>query len=72
MLTLKNGTVYSLKRKINIGFIEDKYLQICPPKGYNHKYLHQYIWMVANQCDIPIDENGRTYHIHHIVAKINI
>lgn len=59
---VENGTVYSLYYKKFIGIIqEDGYVKVHPPKGYKHKGVHQYIWMVANQCEIP-----EGYDIHHI------
>lgn len=59
---VEKGTIYSLRLKRNIGSInKDGYVKVQPPKGYKHCNLHQFIWMVANQSDIP---NG--YDIHHI------
>lgn len=64
---MKNGTIYSILKKRYIGSIgKDGYLRITKVKGYNHSKLHLYIWMIANQCDIPKDESGRYYDIHHI------
>ena len=61
-VNVENGTIYSLINKRYIGCIDKKYgyVKVNSQKGYKHKGLHQYIWMVANG-DIP---NG--YDVHHI------
>lgn len=59
---VEKGTIYSLRFKRNIGSIDkDGYVKVFPPKGYKHNCFHQYIWMVANGCDIP-----KGYDIHHM------
>ena len=58
---VEKGTVYRLKYEKQIGTIFNRYVKIRPPKGYKHWSLHQYIWMVANQCEIP-----EGYEVHHI------
>ena len=59
---IEKGTVYSLYYKKYIGVIGiNGYVKVHPPKGYKHKSVHQYIWMVANQAEIP-----EGYDIHHI------
>ena len=59
---VEKGTIYSLYWKKNVGYASNSgYITVTPPKGYKHSGLHQYIWMVANGCDIPIG-----YEIHHI------
>lgn len=61
-IDVENGTIYSLYYKRYIGSInEDGYVLVTKQKGYKHCKLHQYIWMVANGCDIP---DG--YDVHHI------
>lgn len=61
-IDVEKGTIYSLKYKKYIGSVNKKgYVQVGKPKDYKHKGLHQYIWMVANGCDIP-----EGYEIHHI------
>lgn len=63
LIDIEKGTIYSLKHKKYIGTIDkkDNYVKVRAPKGYKHLYIHQYIWMCANGCDIP-----EGYHIHHI------
>lgn len=60
---VENGTIFSLKQKRFIGRIdEDGYLKVGRYNKYHkHQALHQYIWMVANQAEIP-----EGYSIHHI------
>ena len=59
---VENGTIYSLLKKKYIGSVDKHgYVRIAKIKGYNHTKLHQYIWMVANGCEIP-----EGYDIHHI------
>ena len=59
---VEKGTIYSLRLKRYIGSIsKGGYLLIRPPKGYKNWCVHQYIWMVANQADIP-----EGYDIHHM------
>ena len=59
---VEKGIIYSLRFKRNIGSIDkDGYVKVFPPKGYKHNCFHQYIWMVANGCDIP-----KGYDIHHM------
>ena len=61
-IDVENGTVYNLKLKHYVGSVgKNGYMSVASPRGYKHRGVHQYIWMVANGCDIP---NG--YHIHHI------
>lgn len=61
-INIEKGTIYSLKNKRYIGYIDNNgYVKVCPPKGYKPCRLHQYIWMAANGCDIPND-----YDVHHI------
>lgn len=61
-IDVENGTIYSLKHKRYIGAIDKLgYVHVGKPKGYKHNFLHQYIWMVANGCDIP-----EGYDVHHI------
>ena len=61
-INVEKGTIYSLKHKKYIGAIDKLgYVHVGKPKGYKHNFLHQYIWMVANGCDIP-----EGYDIHHI------
>ena len=60
-IDVENGTIYSLYYNKYIGVInEDGYVKVPQLKNYNHKGVHQYIWMVANGCDIP-----EGYEIHH-------
>ena len=62
LVDVEKGAIYSLKSKRYIGAInKNGYVNVNPPKGYKHCKLHQYIWMCANQADIP---DG--YDIHHI------
>lgn len=60
---VEEGKIYSLRLKRYIGSIDKKngYVLVTKQKGYKHKGLHQYIWMVANGCDIP-----EGYDVHHI------
>lgn len=59
---VEKGTIYSNFSRKNIGSVgSNGYITIYPPKGYKHRCAHQYIWMVANGCDIP-----EGYDIHHI------
>lgn len=61
-IDVENGTIYSLKYNKYIGAIDKKgYVKVSKQKGYKHCKLHQYIWMTANECDIP-----EGYDIHHI------
>lgn len=56
--------MYSIKYKRYIGHYnkETGYITISPHnKSYKHKGVHQYIFMIGNQCDIP---DG--YDVHHI------
>lgn len=62
---IEEGIIYSFITNRPIGSLKNKntentYLLVSNNK-YGHRGIHQYIWMVANKCDIP---NG--YHIHHI------
>ena len=59
---LKNGTIFSLRYNRYVGSIgnNNNYIFINYP-NYKYRYIHQYIWMVANGCDIP-----EGYEIHHI------
>lgn len=59
---VEKGVIYNLKKKKYIGNI-DKYnhIKVAPQNNYKHRGLYQYIWMVANKCDIP---DG--YDVHHI------
>lgn len=41
-------------------------MRIKPLNGYKNVLVHQYIWMVANKCDIPKDENDNSFIVHHI------
>ena len=60
-IDVEKGTIYSLKLKRYIGAInKDGYVYVTKQKGYKHCKLHQYIWMCANQADIP-----KGYDIHH-------
>lgn len=63
LIDIEKGEIYSLKLKRNIGTIDkkDNYVKVSKQKGYKHCKLHQYIWMTANECDIP-----EGYDIHHI------
>lgn len=67
-IDVEKGTIYSLYYKRYIGTINEKdnYIKVYPPKGYKHRNLHQYIWMVANGCDIP-----EGYDIHHVDGDKN-
>lgn len=59
---VEKGEIYSLYYKRYVGSIDKNgYVHVSKQKGYKHLGLHQYIWMVANGCDIP---DG--YDIHHI------
>lgn len=61
-IDVEKGTIYSLRFKRNIGTIDKYgYVRVKPINGYKHWTIHQYIWMVANGCDIP-----EGYDIHHI------
>ena len=61
-IDVEKGTIWSITHKRYIGSINiDNYIKVTAPKGYKHKGVHQYIWMVANGCDIP-----EGYEIHHI------
>lgn len=61
-IDVEKGTIYSLYWNKYIGTIDvHGYVKVNPPKGYKHSKLHQYIWIVANGCDIP-----EGYDIHHI------
>lgn len=61
-IDIEKGEIYSLKYKKYIGSIgKDGYLRVGTPKGYKHRGVHQYIWMCANQADIP-----EGYDVHHI------
>ena len=61
-IDVEEGKIWSLKHNKYIGTINKKgYVLVKPPKGYKHCKLHQYIWMCANQADIP-----KGYDIHHI------
>ena len=61
-IDVENGAIYSLRFKRYIGSInKNGYIQVSSPKGYKHCNLHQIIWMVANQADIP-----EGYDVHHI------
>lgn len=70
MLMQKNGTIYSLKKNRDLKFSLDKDGYLTTTFRLNNIKqiirLHQIIWVVANRCDIPVDENGNSYHIHHI------
>lgn len=57
---MKNGTIYSLWFKKYIGKKEGKYLKI------SGKGVHDIIWMVATKSEIPKNENGKPYEVHHI------
>lgn len=62
LINIEKGEIYSLKLKRNIGSINEKgYILVSKQKGYKHNFLHQYIWMCANGCDIP-----EGYDVHHI------
>lgn len=62
LVDVERGTIYSLTHKRYIGAInKDGYVRVSKQKGYRHWLLHQYIWMVANRCEIP-----EGYEIHHI------
>lgn len=61
---MNNGTIYSLSHKRYIGYkSKGGYLRVNKPKEFHKLYsaVHQYIWMVANGCEIP-----EGYDIHHI------
>lgn len=60
---VEKGEIYSLYYKRYVGSVnkKDNYVKVKSQKGYKHKGLHQYIWMVANGCDIP-----EGYDVHHI------
>lgn len=59
---VEKGAIYSLTHKRYIGAIDKNgYVLVSKQKGYKHRCLHQYIWMVANRCEIP-----EGYEIHHI------
>ena len=59
---VENGTIFSLYWNKYVGCADKNgYITIYPPKGYKHRCVHQYIWMVANGCDIP-----EGYDIHHM------
>ena len=61
-IDVEKGKIWSLRLSRYIGIInKDGYVKVRAPKGYKHKGVHQYIWMVANGCDIP-----EGYDIHHI------
>lgn len=61
-VNIEEGTIYSLKRNRYIGSVsKDGYIQVSPQNNYKHKGVHQYIWMVAKQADIP-----KGYDVHHI------
>lgn len=61
-IDVEKGTIYNLKYKRYIGTINKLgYVHVTKQKCYKHCKLHQYIWMVANQADIP-----EGYDIHHI------
>lgn len=61
-IDVENDAIYSLYYKRYVGKIDrGGYIKVNPPKGYKHCCIHQYIWMVANGCDIP-----EGYDIHHI------
>lgn len=62
LVDVEKGTIYSLTHKRYIGAInKNGYVYVTKQKGYKHHCLHQYIWMVANRCEIP-----EGYEIHHI------
>lgn len=62
LVDVEEGKIWSKKLKRYIGAIcKDGYVRVYPPKGYKHRKFHQYIWMCANQADIP-----EGYDIHHI------
>ena len=65
-MTLKNGKIWSKKHKRFIGSKNEwGYLQV--PTNPSTKKVHQIIWMVANQAEIP-----DWYDVHHIDEnKIN-
>ena len=61
LVDVEKGAIYSLKLKRYIGAINKLgYVNVNPQKGYKHCKLHQYIWMCANQADIP-----EGYDVHH-------
>lgn len=63
-IDVEKGTIYSLKLKRYVGSSANKggYLLVnSTNKKYKHKGVHQYIWMIANQADIP-----EGYDVHHI------
>lgn len=59
---LENGTIFSLKSGKYLGSINkyNNHVFVGTNGGYKQNGLHQYIWMVGYQCDIP---DG--YDIHH-------
>ncbi len=59
---LKEGTIFSLKTNKYLGSINKKnnHIFVGTNGGYKQSALYQYIWMVANGCDIP-----EGYDIHH-------
>ena len=62
LVDIEEGKIWSKKHKRYIGRIDKKgYVNVKPPKGYKHCCIHQYIWIAANQADIP-----EGYEIHHI------
>ena len=62
LVDVEKGTIYSLTHKRYIGAIDKNgYVLVTKQKGYKHRKFHQYIWMIANQTDIP-----EGYEIHHI------
>lgn len=58
---VEKGTIYSLKHKRNVGSVGNGSYLIINNHKYKHKGVHQYIWMIANQADIP-----EGYDVHHI------
>lgn len=61
LIDVEKGTIYSLKHKKYIGSVNENGYVYVRKQGYKYCRLHQYIWIVANGCDIP-----EGYDIHHI------
>lgn len=58
---LKNGKIWSKRKNKFLDLINHRGYIIAHQEGYKQHHLHQYIWMIGNQCEIP-----EGYQIHHI------
>ena len=58
---LKNGKIWSKRKNKYLDLINHRGYIIAHQEGYKQHHLHQYIWMIGNQCEIP-----KGYQIHHI------